>query len=332
VTGGSLLHDVGQAAGPALFSRHNAERLLSTCRHKDDGNMQPISDRAQRTIATPADVHGIGYVTGQAVHLRFVPAPVHTGIVFARTDLGPHARLRAHISQVTGVERRTTLGHGSLTVSLVEHVLAALGGLHIDNCFVELNAPEPPGLDGSAQAFVDAMQQAGIVIQPARKTIWGLTASVTVQQADAALSLHPAEGPILRASYLLDYGDRSPIGRQSCHVDVTPALFLEQIARCRTFVTQEEAVLLRKQGLGARTQVSDLVIFGPRGPIDNKLHFANEPARHKVLDLIGDLALLGEDVCGHVVACRSGHALNVELVHELHRRLEHARRQQRAVA
>jgi UDP-3-O-[3-hydroxymyristoyl] N-acetylglucosamine deacetylase len=332
VIGTSLLHDVGQAAGPALFSRTTPSARCQVIASKDDGIMQPIRERAQQTIATPAGVHGVGYVTGQAVQLRFVPAPIHTGIVFARTDLGPHARLRAHISQVTGVQRRTTLGHGSLSVSLVEHVLAALSGLLIDNCLVELNAPEPPGLDGSAQAFVDALQQAGTVIQPARKIIWGMSTSVTVQQSDAALTLHPADGPILRASYLLDYGDRSPIARQSCHIDVTPAAFLQEIARCRTFVTQEEAVLLRQQGLGSRTQVGDLVIFGPRGPIDNKLQFANEPARHKVLDLIGDLALLGEDVCGHIVAYRSGHALNVELVHELHRRLEHARRQQRAVA
>ena len=294
--------------------------------------MKPISQRAQRTLAVPAMASGIGYITGRTVELRFVPAPIHTGIVFVRTDLGPSARLRAHVSQVTGTARRTTLGTAPLSVTLVEHVLAALSGLRIDNCLIELNGPEPPGLDGSARAFVSALEQAGCVIQPAAKMIWGVATSITAQQEDASLSLHPAEGPDLRASYLLDYGPSSPIGRQSHTVDVTPESFRRDLAPCRTFVTQDEALMLRQQGIGSRTKVNDLVIFGAHGPIDNTLLFANEPARHKVLDLIGDLALLGEDVCGHLVAYRSGHPLNIELVRELHRQLEHARKTQRAVA
>ena len=294
--------------------------------------MRRISDRAQRTIATPASVQGTGYLTGRTVHLRFVPAPVHTGVVFARTDLGKHTHLPALVNQVTGTQRRTTLGHSPLTVGLVEHVLAALGGMRIDNCLVELDAPEPPGLDGSAQPFVDALCNAGIVVQAARTTIWSLTSSITVQQPDATLTLHPADDPMLRISYLLDYGDRSPIVRQTCSIDVTPESFRQQIAPSRTFVTQQEAVQLRQQGLGTRTKTSDLLIFGPRGPIDNKLRFADEPARHKILDLIGDLSLLGADIRGHLVAYRSGHSLNVELARELHRRIEHVRTEQNAAA
>ncbi len=294
--------------------------------------MRKISDRAQRTISWPAAARGTGFVTGRTVQLRFVPVAVDTGIVFLRTDLGPQARIPAHVSQVTGTQRRTTLGQGQLQVTLVEHVLAALAGLRIDNCMVELDGPEPPGLDGSAQGFVDALTSAGIVTQTARKEIWGVGNAITVRQDDAVLTLHPATEPHLRVSYLLDCGPRSPIARQACTIDVTPGRFLEELARCRTFVTQEEARLLQKQGLGSRTGVSDLVVFGARGPIDNTLHFANEPARHKLLDLIGDLALLGVDLCGHVVAHRSGHALNVELAKELHRRLPTARPQQRAVA
>ena len=292
--------------------------------------MQRISQRAQRTIANRAEVQGVGYLTGRLVHLRFVPAPADTGVAFVRTDLGPQARLAAHVSRVTGTQRRTTLGQGPVSVSLVEHVLAALNGLHIDNCFVELDAPEPPGLDGSAQALADVLCRAGIVAQAARKAIWGATASITVQQHDNTLSLHPSTGPLLRASYFLDYGSGSPIMRQTCTADITPEVFLESIAPCRTFVTREEALLLRQQGLGTRTKASDLLIFGPHGPIDTTLHFANEPARHKVLDLIGDLSLLGEDICGHVVAHRSGHSLNIELVRELLRRIEQARSEQRA--
>lgn len=294
--------------------------------------MRKISQRAQRTIARAAHVQGVGYLSGRTVHLRYLPAPIHTGVVFVRSDLGPQATLPAHVSQVTGTQRRTTLGTAPLTVSLVEHVLAALGGLRIDNCFVELDAPEPPGLDGSAQPFVHALCDAGIIVQTASKSIWSVTTRVALHQRDTTLSLYPSDEPTLRASYLLDYGDRSAIGRQTFTVDVTPASFQQGIASCRTFVTQEEAALLRQQGLGSCTKVNDLLVFGPHGPIENKLHFANEPARHKVLDLIGDLSLLGEDLCGHVVAYRSGHSLNVELVRELHRHMEQARTQQRAVA
>lgn len=294
--------------------------------------MKRISERAQRTIATPAEVHGIGYLTGKNVCLRFTPAPVATGVVFARTDIGPQARLAARVGEVTGTERRTTLGRGPVSVSLVEHVLAALSGLRIDNCLVEINAPEPPGLDGSSQAFVDTLRGAGIVVQAGRKTIWGTTERISVEHGGATLTLHPGHGPRLRVSYLLDYGDRAAIMRQVCTIDATPETFVQEIAPCRTFVTEAEAKALQQQGLGSRTKINDLIVFGPRGPIDNRLHFANEPARHKILDLLGDLALLGEDVCGHVVAYRSGHSLNVELVRELRRHLDQTCPAQRAVA
>ena len=126
--------------------------------------------------------------------------------------------------------------------------------------------------------------------------------------------------------------ERSPIGRHVFTTDLTSEAFLQDVARCRTFLTQQEALVMRQQGLGSRTTVSDLIVFGPRGPIDNRLHFANEPARHKVLDLVGDLALLGEDICGHVIGYCSGHPLNLELVREIDRRLDHTHTRQRAVA
>jgi UDP-3-O-acyl N-acetylglucosamine deacetylase len=238
-----------------------------------------------------------------------------------RTDLGPEARLAACVDQVTGTNRRTTLGHPPVSVSLVEHVLAALAGLHIDNCFIELDAPEPPGLDGSARGFVEALREAGIRVQPARRGVWCAEGSVVVQQSGATLALHPADGPGLRVSYLLDYGAGSPLGRQSHTQEVSPESFTNELADCRTFLLEEEALELRRQGLGARTGVSDLLVFGKAGPIGNRLRHANEPARHKILDLLGDLSLLGQDVCGHLVAYRSGHPLNVELVRALSRLL-----------
>jgi UDP-3-O-acyl N-acetylglucosamine deacetylase len=284
-------------------------------------NVRRVCYRYQRTVGRTAEVRGVGYLTGAAVRLRFVPAAPHTGVVFVRTDLGAEARVPSCVAEVTGTNRRTTLGTPPLSVSLVEHVLAALAGLHIDNCCVELDAPEPPGLDGSARGFVEALRGAGTRLQPARRVVWGVESSVVVQQHGATLALHPSDGQALRVSYLLDYGVLSPLGRQSHTQVVSPESFANDLADCRTFLLEEEALELQRQGLGARTTVSDLLVFGKAGPIGNCLRYANEPARHKILDLIGDLSLLGQDVCGHLVAYRSGHPLNVELVRALSRLL-----------
>lgn len=281
--------------------------------------MRRHSYRYQRTLARPATVAGVGFLTGTDVRVRFLPAPPSTGVVFVRTDLRPQARVAARVDYVTGTARRTTLGHPPAQVALVEHVLAALAGLRIDNCFVELDAGEPPGLDGSARAFVDALQHAGTELQPARRETWSAEEPVIVQGGGATLVLHPADDDQLRATYFLDYGDHSPIGRQSHTQIIAPETFAAELASCRTFLLEEEAALLRRQGLGAQTTAQDLLVFGKRGVIDNRLRYANEPARHKMLDLVGDLALLGHDLCGHVVAYRSGHPLNIELARAIAR-------------
>lgn len=296
--------------------------------------MRRLSYRYQRTIAQPAEVWGVGFLTGATIRLRFVPAPPCSGIVFVRTDLRPRAHLLAHIDNVTGTQRRTTLGHPPAQVGLVEHVLAALAGLRIDNCQIELNAPEPPGLDGSARDFVSALLDAGICRQGARRPILCAEQSTVLAIRGATLGIHPPlpgsfteePGSVaidhgLHLSYFLDYGLSSPIGRQVHTQAITPGAFAHELADCRTFILESEAAELRRQGLGTRTTTADLLVFGPRGPMDNTLRHANEPARHKVLDLVGDLSLLGADLCGHVVAYRSGHPLNVELVRQLHRQL-----------
>jgi UDP-3-O-acyl-N-acetylglucosamine deacetylase len=223
---------------------------------------------------------------------------------------------------VTGTQRRTTLGHAPGQVTLVEHVLAALAGLRIDNCYVEVDGPEPPGLDGSARTFVDALQQAGSVLQPARRSVWSVTEPIYVATGGATLTLHPTDEPKLKVSYLLDYGPVSPIGRQSHTQVVTPDTFAHELAEARTFLLAEEAIELRRQGIGLRTTAADLLVIGPGGrPIGNQLRHADELARHKILDIVGDLSLFGHDLCGHVVAYRSGHPLNIELARELTRRL-----------
>src|SRR4029077_10987663 len=137
--------------------------------------------------------------------------------------------------------------------------------------------------------------------------VWSAATPVVVAHGGATLALHPTRSDELKISYTLDYGIDSPISAQVHTQTITPEQFASDLAGCRTFVLEEEAAELRRQGLGVRPTTADLLVFGPRGPIDNTLRFANEPARHKVLDLVGDLALLGADLCGHVIGLRSGH-------------------------
>lgn len=289
--------------------------------------MKLLGYRPQRTLAGPAEITGVGFLTGAAVRMRFLPAPPSTGVIFVRSDVPSRPHVPAIIDLVTGTQRRTTLGCPPASVALVEHVLAALAGLRIDNCYIELNAPEAPGLDGSAQGYVRALHRAGIVRQPAPRAVWTVERTVLVECRGATLAVHPGHEDF-KISYHLDYGPRSPIARQTCTRIITPQSFASDIAPCRTFLLEEEATELRRQGLGARTTAADLIVFGRSGPIANRLRHADEPARHKVLDLVGDLALFGEDLRGHVVGYRSGHPLNIELV----RALCSAQRQHRGVA
>src|SRR5262249_38042123 len=152
--------------------------------------------------------------TGAEVCLQFLPAPPDTGVVFVRTDLRPPVRVPARLDQVVGSARRTTIASGTVEVALIEHVMAALSGLRIDNCIVELNAPGPAGLDGSSAGFLRALQTAGAVLQPAPRPIWSVAEAITVQAEGAALSLYPGTGDEFRVSYFLDYGPTAPLSRQ----------------------------------------------------------------------------------------------------------------------
>lgn len=292
--------------------------------------MRKLNCRPQRTIPRPVEVRGVGYLSGKDITLRFQPAPADTGVVFVRTDLPVRAPLPARVDRVTGTNRRTTLGEFPASVALVEHVMSALAGLRIDNCIVELDGPEPPGLDGSARAFVQALHRAGVEVQSATRDVWTVRTPLVVRKGGATLSIYPAEQDELRITYLLDYGHEAPLSPQRHTSTVSPETFALGIAGCRTFLLEQEAHELIRQGFGKRTALSDLLVFGASGVIANKLRFADEPARHKVLDILGDLALSGLDLRGHVVAYRSGHPLNVEMVRELHRRMSAAVPRRRA--
>lgn len=279
--------------------------------------MRVVGHRYQRTLAEAAEIRGVGFITGACVRARFLPAAPDTGIVFRRTDLPGTPTIAARAGAVTGTQRRTTLGPPPHGITLVEHLLAALAGLRIDNVVVELDGPEPPGLDGSAAGFVAVLESAGTVIQFARRAVWAVSTPVVVEGGGATIGLHPADGLGLRASYLLDYGLNAAIPKQSHTLDVRPENFVSDVSNCRTFLTEPEAHQLRSAGVGTHLTPAEVLVFGSRGPIENELRFANEPARHKLLDLIGDLALCGFDLAGHVVAYRSGHSLNVELAKRL---------------
>lgn len=283
--------------------------------------MIEIGRRPQRTLTQSVEVSGVGFITGAHVVAYFQPAPPGTGIVFQRVDQRRCEPIRAVADQVTGTQRRTTLGRGTNSVTLVEHVLAALAGMRVDNCVIELDGPEPPGLDGSAGGYVEALVQAGFSTQNASRPIWTVDEPVLVKQGGATLTFHPAddEEDELCASYLLDYGPLSPIPPQ-CHTEtIVPAAFAREIADARTFLLEDEARQLQKQGVGRHLTIGELVVFGPYGPIGGELRRPNEPARHKILDLVGDLALSGLLLAGRVVGYRSGHPLNVEMARTLSR-------------
>jgi len=258
-------------------------------------------------------------VTGSRVSLRFCPAPPDSGIHFHRTDIRDARPIPARVEAVTGTARRTTLGSGPNQVTLVEHVLAALAGMRIDNCLIELDGPEPPGLDGSSDGYVDCILNGGVALQHSAKPTFVVREPVTVSHGGATLTIYPRSGEDLVVSYLLDFGPGSPIMPQSHTEIITPDRFRQNVSKCRTFVLEHEAEELKRRGVGRHLSNSEVLVFGPRGLIDNRLRFPDEPARHKILDIVGDLALSGLELVGHVVAYRSGHPLNVELAKELTR-------------
>lgn len=282
-----------------------------------------MSQRLQQTIQRCGEVTGIGFLTGADVTLRFCPAEENHGIVFQRVDLTDAPRIPATIDYTVPRRRRSAVACGTACVEMTEHVLAALAGLHIDNCLVQLDAPEPPGCDGSAQAFAEALLQAGIVSQTARRSCVAVAEAFHLadERESTRIAVSPVTGGILRIDYQLDYGANSPIPAQRLMLEITPETFLEEIAFSRTFILESEIELLRSQGYGSRVTTADLLVFGPQGVIGNRLRTADECVRHKILDCLGDFALLGCDVSGQMTAHRSGHQLNRAVVRQLQQSL-----------
>lgn len=272
------------------------------------------SARLQQTIGSIARVTGFGYWSGLDVQVEFRPAPADAGIVFVRGDLEPPQRIRACVQHRIEVPRRTTLAVGGVRVEMVEHIMASLAGLRIDNCEVWVDQPEMPGCDGSSLPFVQALLRAGIISQPAMRPQWIVQHPVQVGDRECWVEAGPPAIDGLSLQCMIDYGPTGPIGRQVLQLLITPEAFLNELASARTFLLEQEAAWLRGQGLGLRVTSRDLLVFDHQGPVDNTLRFLDECVRHKMLDLLGDLALAGCDLVGHVTAHCSGHRLNAALV------------------
>jgi UDP-3-O-acyl N-acetylglucosamine deacetylase len=264
----------------------------------------------QCALARVAEVSGVGLFLGQPVRLRCHPAPVNTGVVFVRTDLPGQPRIPADSAHVPGPQRWTALRNGDAEVRMVEHVLASLYGLGIDNAVIEASSVEMPVGDGSAQTFTVPFLKAGLREQNAPRRRVALKRPVAVIENDIALAAIPAEG--LQITYTLDYGQHF-VRSQSATVRMSRETFLKEIAPARTYVLRPEVDAFIKLGLGKGATPENTLVLEEDGRITGDLRFPDECARHKILDMIGDLSLIGGVLSGRLIGYKSGHATNAQL-------------------
>ena len=258
----------------------------------------------QQTLSRPVEIEGVGLHTGRLCRLRMLPAAAGGGLSF----LCDGETIPAQPEFVVSTRRATVLGKNGRQVSTVEHLLAALNGLGLQNLSLEVEGPEIPVLDGSAAGFVKKIREAGKRRLASAAAIRQLSAPVWVGEKESLLLALPS--PTLRLTYL---GSFPGLGFHMRSLKISPGVFVEEIAPARTFALREEVEGLLAQGFGKGGTMDNVVILEERGP-SVPLRFPDEPVRHKLLDLLGDLALLGEGLQAHIIAIRSGHRLNLELV------------------
>lgn len=307
--------------------------VSSTILQKPGGGAQgspapsPAAPREQRTLARTALLAGVGLHTGAEVHLELRPAGPDSGVVFVRTDLTGKPRVEASLANVASRPRRTALARGEAEVHTTEHLLAALSATGVQNLEVHLDAPELPGLDGSALQFLEGIHSAGTQALgvPLRRCV--PARAVHAIGRDAWVAALPRSQGGLKLCYTLDYRAlASALGASSevlalstsyFEIEVTEESFARELAPARTFVFEDEVRRLRAEGLGRGANPRNTLVLGREGVLENELRFPDELARHKVLDLLGDLFLLGATLDAQCVAARSGHSLNVELARAL---------------
>lgn len=268
----------------------------------------------QYTLKRPVSCCGIGLHAGRTVNLTIKPAPANTGIRFFRSDLDDDRMVPANLNQVVDTRLATTLGNGKASVSTTEHLLAALSGFGIDNAEIELDSYEVPIMDGSAGPFLHLLAKGGRKKQRALRKVLRITKPVIYTEGSKTIRIEPYDG--FRVTGRIEF-DNELIGDQVYSIDLTPEKFRKEIAQARTFGFVEQVENLWANGLAlGGTLESVIAIHWDRRSILNEdgLRFDDEFVRHKVLDLIGDLALLGSPVLGHVIADRSGHSIHLGLM------------------
>lgn len=271
----------------------------------------------QRTLRNSIKATGVGLHSGDKVYLTLRPAPVDTGIVFLRTDVSPMVEIPAQALKVTDTTLSTTVENNGVKVSTIEHLMAALAGLGIDNAYIELSAPEVPIMDGSAGPFVFLIQSAGIEEQSAAKKFIRIKRKVTVKEGDKTASFVPFDG--FKVSFTIDFDH--PVFRsrsQKASVDFSSTSFVREVSRARTFGFLRDIEFLRSKNLALGGSVENAIVIDDYKILnDDGLRYDDEFVRHKILDAIGDLYLAGHGIIGEFQGYKSGHALNNQLVRAL---------------
>ncbi len=263
----------------------------------------------EQTIRTSVEFEGVGLHSGAPVKLRILPAQAGTGIVFRRVDLDGFT-VEASSRNVAKVSYATSLMKKGVLISTTEHLLSAFIGIGLDNAVVELDNLEVPILDGSALPFVEMVQRAGLRRQRRKRVYLRIRRELEVREGDKFIGVYPAEGYSVR--YDIDFPP--PIGKSGFEVDLARDLYRRDIAPARTFGFKNEEQRMRNMGLIRGASLENVIALTPTGVLNGPLRFEDEFVRHKVLDLIGDLALLGKQIIGRVVAERAGHAMHTALV------------------
>jgi UDP-3-O-[3-hydroxymyristoyl] N-acetylglucosamine deacetylase len=262
----------------------------------------------QRTLRRHISCVGIGLHSGNKVTLSLRPAPADFGIRFQRTDIGHH-EVPATVRHLAALQLATGLAREEVSVETVEHLLAALVSLGIDNVVVELKSPEVPIMDGSAAPFVYLIHEAGVkMLQTPRKYL-KIVRPIAISRGDKRIALFPSDH--FKVTYSVSY-DHPLLRHQSRTIRISEESFVEQIAPARTFTFLKDVEMLRQNGLALGGSLENAIVLGETGVLNNALRFEDEFVRHKILDAIGDLALVGYPVIGHLVAHRAGHALHTE--------------------
>lgn len=272
---------------------------------------------AQKTLRKIVKLKGRGIHTGLETEVAIKPAELGTGIVFVRVDQDHRMELPATIESIyhAGEGRQTSLGNGSIRIRTVEHLMATFHGLGIDNAIVEVSGEELPGFDGSAKQFVEKILEAGLTTQNGSREYLYVAKPIYLDESGQSLVVLPYNDG-LKLSYSLSY-QHPDLHDQFFSSVVTPEVFERELAPARTFCLKEEAMLLKAQGYGQGADLENTLVFENDLPINNTLRFPNEACRHKVMDLLGDLYLVGQPLRAHVIACRSGHIQNMKLVAQL---------------